>query len=151
MGVLASSYIPTVDLKRPRCKTNFCVLSDTLLGIVYFSLSNSKIKSRLWPAYPTSHGWLNAQCAHVNCALSLLDKGWQECPKRFPGPLWPRTIPSNILPPEWTFNFSNYQSTAFCHSPAICFNFCRINLTTILRRWVTKTKRYPWADLKNTF
>ena len=35
MGVLASSYTPTVDLKRQRCKTIFFALSDTLLAIVH--------------------------------------------------------------------------------------------------------------------
>ena len=81
-------------------------------------------------------------------------KGGAECPKRFPGPLWPRTIPSNMLPPEWTFNFSNYQSNAFCHSQPICFDFCRINLAgTIVWRWVAKVETgwYHQADLWKVF
>ena len=79
-------------------------------------------------------------------------KGGLECGKRFPGPLWPRTIPSNMLPPEWTFNFSNYQSNAFCHSQPICFNFCRINLCTIVSRRVAKVERrwHPLPDLKKS-
>ena len=75
---------------------------------------------------PSIRGWVNA---HVNCGLSKgLNKGWGGMWQAVPRPLWPRTIPSNMLPPEWTFNFSNYQSNAFCHSQPICFNFCRINL-----------------------
>ena len=87
---------------------------------------------------PSIHGWVNA---HVNCGLSKgLNKGWGGMWQAVPRALWPRTIPSNMLPPEWTFNFSNYQSNAFCHSRPICFDFCRINLGTIVRRWVTKVE-----------
>ena len=89
-------------------------------------LSSSYLFQNLSLTQPSIHGWVNA---HVNCGLSKgLNKGWGGMWQAVPRPLWPRTIPSNMLPPEWTFNFSNYQSNAFCHSQPICFNFCRINL-----------------------
>ena len=98
--------------------TVYCTLCKLEPSLVLWWWDLCQIPIQLWPTDRSEQVpcWLNA---HVSCALSILNKGW--CGMSQAVPRAPLTKDNTLqyaatLPPEWTFNFSNYQSNAFCHS-----------------------------------
>ena len=107
------------NLQSSPCANCFlCTLSKLEPSLVLWWWDLCQIPIQLWPTDRSEQVpcWLNA---HVSCALSILNKGW--CGMSQAVPRAPLTKDNTLqyaamLPPEWTFNFSNYQSNAFCHS-----------------------------------
>ena len=106
------------NLQRSPCAVFLCTLSKLEPSLVLWWWDLCQIPIQLWPTDRSEQVpcWLNA---HVSCALSILNKGW--CGMSQAVPRAPLTKDNTLqyaatVPPEWTFNFSNYQSNAFCHS-----------------------------------
>ena len=117
-GALGNPFRDKIFKVVPVLTVFLCTLSKLEPSLVLWWWDLCQIPIQLWPTDRSEQVpcWLNA---HVSCALSILNKGW--CGMSQAVPRAPLTKDNTLqyaatLPPEWTFNFSNYQSNAFCHS-----------------------------------